>query len=417
VGRFSPSVLPGPSWTQGLEQGAQNFTSQLMQRRQFNLAKQREVFDENIKTQDQARQNAQAGYDPTYIPSVSDAQSGTVAPTDLSKLSNASVGDASRPDYDPTQSLTFALMNGRGEWADKRNQDSIAGRHQDVIQRGVNTDRAIGLKYGTFNPDGTPESMGAMTGSKLQTQAPVLQQRNDQFQKRESDRAADLSEKIRYDSGRLAQPVRAGRAAPVGGASGNSATGPEMTYIRNGMQRLMGTQSVPLLDDKGNPTPFTNKVSGQSATGAFNTMKHNANMVRLGAGVTDTIPDAPTKAPPPPPAAAGNYQSPLSQSGPAASIFTAPGKNLAPTKSEDAPTAPPSTGNVKTLDSGRVTDQHTSTASTTIPANPTDGNGGSGEAAKYNKFVSDINASSLSPQEKASRISRATDIYRSRVKQ
>jgi hypothetical protein len=338
MGRFSPSVPLQPSWTNSLAEGVQGIGQALMQRRAFDQQKLQQNREFDLQQQNQNRENAMAGYTPAQPYGANTAST----PEGLARISNAGISDAGTPaSYDPRASLTYALMNGRNMAAQQRVETQVEGRHQDVIQRGVNTDNAIGLKYGTMGPNGY--QAGVVPQASIFQRAPALQQKDQEFQQREGDRAAALGEQIRYHTGQLGlgagRNAIAGQRAATGGrggASGGPTPTSQMSAYNQEMTRLQKPHMEPIKDPKNpnGPAILSGLVDGISYDSAnVIATKHAQDRAKL-----------------------FNTQGPTSH---------------IPIKSTDAPNTPPETGNVKTLDSGRVTDQHTNTVSTTIPSGPT----------------------------------------------
>jgi len=222
MGRFSPSVLPGPSWTQGLAQGADSLVSQLMQRRQFNQQKLQQDREFQLQQQAQDVRNAEAGYTPAQPYGQN---------TPLDRVSNAGIADAGTPaSFDPTKSLTWALLANRNAAAQGRVETQVEGRHQDVIQRGENTDRAIGIKYGQNGPNGF--EAGVMPQASIFQRTPALQQKDAEFQSAEGQRAsqfgARLDETSRHNRAMEARPVGGNRMSFGGSGSGIQQMTPQL---------------------------------------------------------------------------------------------------------------------------------------------------------------------------------------------
>lgn len=374
MGRFSPTVMPTPSWTNSMAQGAGDITQALIQRRQFDQQKLQQNRQFGLQQQEQDVRNAEAGYTPAGL--------STATPQGMDAISNAGVSDASQPaSYDPTKGLTYALMTNRNAAMMDRTQAQVAGRQDVADTRNRGQIAGIAARYGTYNPDGTTATMGAQTGSKLQSQAPVLQQRDTQFQQREGDRAASLAEQIRYHSGELARPVGTGR----GGASATPTATSQMSAYNADVARYMKPHQEPVVDPKNpeNSGIISRLVDGVSYDSASTlATKHAQDRMKLfGAGGSL--------------APAGHAQ--------------------APKASADVQTTVPPQGNVKMM--GDKTDQHVITTSGTIPKNPTDSNTGAydDEAKQYQAAATSIQGSSLSGKEKLSRLSTLRTRYNARV--
>lgn len=292
MGRFSPTVMPSPSWTQGMAQGAGNLAQALMQRRQFNQQKLNQDRQFGLQQQEQDVRNAEAGYTPAGL------QPNT--PQGLSAIGNAGVSDASQPaSYDPTHSLTYALLNNRNQAAMDRTSLQVEGRlgvadtrNQGWLARDANRFGTVDAN-GNYVPGIQTQSQEAVQTPRLDFQNQRLGQQNSQFQR-------TATETNRHNVAMENRPVGGGNRMSIGGGGASSPTTAEQSFIRQRQAKLQGVQSAPLLDPSTNtPTPFVNKVAGRLPGAAYQEAKHEVNLTRLGSGVapSDTIPDAPATAP------------------------------------------------------------------------------------------------------------------------
>lgn len=387
MGMFSPTVLPGPSWTQGLAQATGTITDALMQRRQFDLAKRREAFDEQMRTQDQARQNAMAGYDPSHIDTPAEA-----TPASLAAISNAGVADASHPVYDPTKSLTYALMNGRNAAMMDRTEAQIQGRADQQVLRNQGNIAGIQARYGTIDPSGT-YAPGSMTYSQLSARQPTIDFNESKLRQQGTQFGSKLAETHRHNVAMENKQMGGNRMSFGGSGGGSNINKPEATYIRNRTSALEKPQSVAILKPDGSPTLLRKYTPGLSEPDAHQQAKHEVNMTRLDMGATasDTIPDAPA---------------------------VQPGKTLAPKDSATASGLTLQQGKAQPLhQNSDKTNQGLRTVSDRIPTGPTAAN-----IPEYTSLGNDfkaatdaINASSLPAAEKMKRLGVARARYNDAV--
>lgn len=276
MGRFSPRE-PGPSWTQGLAQGAQNLTQELMQRRQLRLQQQKQDFDENIATQNEARENAAAGYTPAQPFGASTANT----PEGLDRISNAGVSDAGTPArYDPTASGPYAVWNLRGDQSIARAGITADARVQAAETKGRYGLEDIAARYGTIDANGNFVP-GVQTQSAESVQQPKLDMTAAWRDNLTSQFGRNLSERTRHDKAMENRPVGGNRMS-IGGPSAPSPS--EVTNINAQTARYQQPQKVPGRLGADGASMLTKTVPGMSADSASARAVGNVNMTREAVG-------------------------------------------------------------------------------------------------------------------------------------